>query len=153
MGSTWLFHGGIVAELTQILSTLKTSLSITTGVEEWDYEGVAPDSAFPAVGSVWPYLVTPGTVGKKATVDILVVAALWASSPSELLTALSSFTNSILAAYGDNIPCDSQLGTVASSVGLGGLTIGAPSYSAASAAGNLRGTWASVEFTLTLRLK
>ena len=134
------------------LSGLKQALSSATIVTDWDYEGVAPDSAFPLVGSVWPIGVTPGTVGKSETVDFLCVAALWSDNQNGLLTLLSSFTGGLLQTFGETVQaCPPGLAGLASLATLGNLTIGAPSSSAPSSVGVTSGVWASVRFTISLR--
>jgi hypothetical protein len=134
------------------LSGLKQALSSASIVTDWDYEGVAPDSAFPLVGSVWPIGVTPGTVGKSETVDFLCVAALWSDNQNGLLTLLSSFTEGLLQTFGETVQaCPPSLAGLASLATLGNLTIGAPSSSAPSSIGVTSGVWASVRFTISLR--
>jgi hypothetical protein len=134
------------------LTGLKQALGSATIVTDWDYEGVAPDSAFPLVGSVWPIGVTPGTVGKSETVDFLCVAALWSDSQNGLLTLLSSFSRGLLQSFGETVQTGPpSLAGVATLATLGNLTIGAPSSSAPSSIGVTSGVWASVRFTISLR--
>jgi hypothetical protein len=131
---------------------LKQALSLSTTVADWDYEGVAPDSAFPMVGSIWPIGVTPGTVGKSETVAFLCVAAFWANSQDGLLSLLSEFTGDLLRTFGENVQtCPPSLSGVATLATLGEVTIGAPSSSAPSSIGVVSGVWASVRFTISLR--
>lgn len=139
--------------LSQALTALKVALTLNTAVKNWDFEGVSPDSAFPIVGSVWPIGVTPETMGKPPTYEFLCVAALWSNSLPSLLTLISNFNDGLVKNFGDVAPCSPALSQISSNVTLGNITIGAPSFSAASSAGNLRGTWASVEFTLSIRTK
>ena len=141
-----------VATLIQKLQALKASLTNETIVSNWDYEGVAPDSAFPLVGSVWPITVQPGSVGRGTVTDFLCVAAIWSDSQENLLSLVSGFCDSISSTYGTQISnCPTDLSSVASLVTLGPLTIGFPSTSAPSSIGDVRGVWASVQFTLSIR--
>ena len=141
-----------VVPLIQKLNALKVSLTAETLVKNWDYEGVAPDSEFPLVGSVWPISLQPGTVGRGSVTEFLCVAALWADTQVNLLQNISVFTESISNVYGSQTAnCPSDLASVASLVTLGPLTIGAPSYSAPSSIGDVRGVWASVQFPLSIR--
>jgi len=141
-----------VSTLIQKLTGLKEALAASTTISNWDYEGVAPDSAFPLVGSVWPIGVEPGTVGKKDTIDFLCVAAIWSDGQADLLAALSAFTQAITQTFGETVQtCPPSLAGIASLATLGNLTIGAPSSSASSSIGTVTGVWASVRFTISLR--
>lgn len=137
--------------LAQTIEAVKSALAQSTLIQNWDFEGIAPDSAFPAVGSVWPFEVIPATMGKNTTYELVCVAALWSSSLPDLYVTLSEFNDELVTSFGDIAPCSPALSSIASQVSLGNLTIGAPSFSAASSAGDLRGTWASIRFTLTIR--
>ena len=141
-----------MADLVQKLQALKVSLTNETNVANWDYDGVAPDSAFPLVGSVWPINIQPGSVGRGTITEFLCVAALWAENQENLITNISSFSESVSNAYGSQSGnCPADLATVSSLITLGPLTVGVPSTSAPSSIGDVRGVWASVQFTISLR--
>lgn len=130
-------------------NSLVTSLLGTTGIQDWDYWGMAPDASFPQVGNVWPVSIDAPKPGRPLIVEFLAVAAVWAPSPNDLFPLISQLADNITSSYGPQSGCPDGLSNVIS-IELGALTIGAPSTSAASSVGLEGGSWAAISFTLTL---
>ena len=135
--------------LNDALTTLRSSLTQVTGIDEWDYWGLAPDSEYPEVGQLWPTGVSFS--GARQTIDFFCAFAVYhPGSPSGLLTRISQIVSQVQSSYGPSAyPC--PLGSSGFAASLGSLDIGSPSTTAPSSIGpGITGSWVAVSFVISL---
>jgi hypothetical protein len=135
--------------LNDALAALRESLTLITGVSEWDYWGLAPDSEYPEVGQIWPTKVSFS--GARQEIEFFCAFAIYTpGSPSGLLSRVSQVVSSIQTGYGPTAyPC--ALGSSGFTASLGSMDIGSPSTTAPSSVGpQVTGSWVAVSFNLSL---
>jgi hypothetical protein len=128
--------------------TLKNSLRLS-GISNWDYWGMAPDSNVPKAGNTWPIKVS--YEGSREVIEFFVSAGFYGVSLAAIAPEISGFLGFLRGAYGPQAQCDPEMASKGISTSLSQIDIGLPSTSAASSnRPEGSGVWVAVSFTLTL---